>query len=91
MNVIRLHDKTSHGGEVADVTATHFTVDGVAVARVGDKCSCPFHGPGTIVEGDNRHTVNGVPVAYHGHKTSCGALLIATDANYSRTCPRAHG
>lgn len=84
MNVIRLHDKTTHGGEVANVTATYFTVDGLGVARVGDLCSCPLHGPGTIVEGDERHTIDGVGVAYHGHKTSCGAMLIATDNNYSR-------
>ena len=40
MNVIRLNDPTSHGGKVDNVAATHFTVGGVAVARVGDTCSC---------------------------------------------------
>ena len=43
-NVIRLNDPTSHGGKVESVTANHFTVQGIAVARVGDPCSCPIPG-----------------------------------------------
>jgi len=84
-NIIRLNDPTSHGGKVASVSATHFTVGGVAVARVGDTCTCPVHGPGTIVEGSAHHTIGGVSVAYQGHKTSCGAALIATAKAFS--CP----
>ncbi len=83
-NVIRLNDPTSHGGKVDSVTATHFTVGGIAVARVGDKCTCPRHGPSTIVEGAQYHTINCIPVAYEGHKTSCGAELIPTTANFKR-------
>lgn len=83
MNVIRLGDPTSHGGKVDNVAASHYTVGGIAVARVGDKCSCPLHGPGTIVEGNQHHTIDGIPVAYHGHKTSCGAVLTATVTNFS--------
>ncbi len=83
--VIRLNDPTSHGGKVANITATHFTVGGTAVARVGDKCTCPMHGPGTIVEGDPHHTIDGKQVAYEGHKTSCGATLISTVANFGQT------
>lgn len=84
-HVIRLNDPTSHGGKVESVSATHFTVGGLAVARVGDKCSCPLHGPGTIVEGDLHHTIDGIAIAYHGHKTSCGAVLAATANNFSAT------
>jgi uncharacterized Zn-binding protein involved in type VI secretion len=40
-NVIRLNDPTSHGGKVESVAATHFTVGGIAVACLGDKCTCP--------------------------------------------------
>ncbi len=54
------------------------------MARVGDECSCPLHGPGTIAEGDPHHTIDGIAVAYHGHKTSCGAVLSATADNFSR-------
>lgn len=82
-NVIRLNDPTSHGGKVASVAVTHFTVGGTAVARVGDKCTCPLHGPGTIVEGDATHTIDGIAVAYQGHKTSCGAVLTSTVSNFS--------
>ena len=81
-NVIRLNDPSSHGGKVTQVAATHFTVDGIAVACVGDTCSCPVHGEGKIVEGHSRHTINGVSVAYDGHRTSCGALLVSTVENF---------
>jgi len=81
--IIRLNDATSHGGKVVSVAAPHFTVDGIAVARVGDKTSCPVHGQGSIVEGETRHTIGGVPVAYEGHKTSCGATLLPGGARLS--------
>ena len=84
-NIIRLNDSTSHRGKVASVTATHFTVGGIAVARVGDKCTCPLHGDGTITEGDPHHTIDGIRVAYEGHQTSCGALLKSTVTNFSRS------
>jgi uncharacterized Zn-binding protein involved in type VI secretion len=82
-NVIRLGDATSHGGKVVSVSASHVTVEGIAVARVGDVCSCPIKGHDncTIAEGDPHHVVDGVPVAYAGHKTSCGAVLIASTGN----------
>lgn len=81
-NIIRLHDPTSHGGAVTTVAATSFTVGGIPVACVGDMCSCPVHGTGTIIEGDPHHTINGIPVAYDGHKTSCGATLTSTVTNF---------
>jgi len=79
-NVIRLNDPTSHGGTVVSVSATWFTVDGIAVARVGDQCSCPLpgHGVCVIIEGSSEHSIGGIPVAYEGHKTSCGAVLQST-------------
>lgn len=84
-NVIRLGDATSHGGKVESVSATHFTVDGIPVACVGDKCSCPIKGHDncTIAEGDPTHVIDGTAVAYDGHKTTCGATLTATIANFS--------
>ena len=83
-NVIRIGDPTSHGGKVEKVNATHFTVDGKAVACVGDICSCPINGHDncTIAEGDPHHVISGVAVAYDGHKTSCGAALIATTGSF---------
>jgi uncharacterized Zn-binding protein involved in type VI secretion len=83
-NVIRLGDPTSHGGKVESVSATHFTVGGIAVARVGDKCSCPIKGHDncTIAEGDPHHVIDGIAVAHDGHKTTCGATLMPTTGNY---------
>lgn len=77
--VIRLNDPTSHGGRVASA-APASTAMGVAVARKGDRCSCPLpgHGDCVIAEGDPDVLIDGVPVAFEGHRTSCGAVLITT-------------
>lgn len=83
--VIRLGDPTSHGGKVVSVSATHVTVDGIAVARVGDQCICPISGHQVciIAEGSSIYSIDGIAVAYEGHKTTCGATLIATVANFA--------
>lgn len=85
-NVIRVGDPTDHGGEVLASSAEHFTVDGRAVALKGDPCSCPKKGHDScaIAEGDPHHTINGVPVAYEGHKTTCGAVLQSTISTYAK-------
>jgi uncharacterized Zn-binding protein involved in type VI secretion len=84
--VIRVGDRTSHGGMVIASGAPQYVVDGIAVALQGDACVCPLkgHSPCTIAEGDPNHTINGVPVAYEGHKTTCGATLIATVPNFEK-------
>lgn len=78
-NVIRLGDATSHGGKVLAASGT-VSVQDVGVARKGDLCSCPVngHAPCVIVEGDPAVSIGGIPVAFHGHKTSCGATLISS-------------
>lgn len=85
-NVIRLGDPTSHGGKVISSSASYFQVDGVAIALVGDQCTCPIPGHQTclIATGNANHIVNGKPVAYHGDKTSCGADLISTIKTFER-------
>lgn len=85
-NVIRLGDATSHGGSVIAAGAMHYTVDGIPVARVGDRCVCPLKGHDncTIIEGDPLITVDGVPIAFNGHKTSCGAALLASTGRLGR-------
>lgn len=77
--VIRLNDPTSHGGKVVSASP-HSKVKGVAVARKGDACSCPKRGHSgcTIAEGDSKVLIAGVPVAFEGHKTTCGAVLMST-------------
>ena len=84
--VIRLGDPTSHGGNVVSATS-HYRIMGIQVARVGDSCTCPIpgHSGCTIVEGDPTHRIDGIPVAYEGHKTSCGAALIPTVPNFSKS------
>lgn len=83
--VIRLNDPTSHGGMVMQA-APNSTVLGIAVARKGDRCFCPLKGHEScvIAEGDPKVLVDGIPVAFEGHLTSCGAQLISTVANSGR-------
>jgi uncharacterized Zn-binding protein involved in type VI secretion len=77
--VIRLNDPTTHGGKVI-TASSNSKVLGVAVARKGDRCLCPLKGHENcvIVEGDSHVLIDGVPVAFEGHATSCGAKLIST-------------
>jgi uncharacterized Zn-binding protein involved in type VI secretion len=77
--IIRLNDPTSHGGRVI-AAAPNTQVMGKAVARKGDRCLCPLPGHTMcfIEEGDPEVTIDGVPVAFEGHKTTCGAALIST-------------
>lgn len=77
--VIRLADATSHGGKVIAASEAAF-VHGIAVARKGDACVCPVngHSPCVIAEGDPAVAVGGVPLAFQGHETSCGATLISS-------------
>jgi uncharacterized Zn-binding protein involved in type VI secretion len=51
---------------------------GQPVARVGDACACPVHGMCVIVAGHPTIKLDGVAVAFEGHRTSCGARLIST-------------
>jgi uncharacterized Zn-binding protein involved in type VI secretion len=83
--VIRLNDPTSHGGKVI-AAAPNSTVLGVAVARKGDRCFCPIkgHEACVIAEGDPKVLIDGVPVAFEGHATSCGAKLISSVSNSGR-------
>lgn len=65
--------------------ATHCTVNGIAVACVGDVCSCPIKGHHgcTIAGGSARHSINGIALAFEGDATTCGARLQAGGANLS--------
>jgi uncharacterized Zn-binding protein involved in type VI secretion len=74
--VIRLGDKTSHGGVVVE-GSPHSDSGGIPIARMGDKTVCPLHGPVPIITGDMTMMVDGKPVARNGDKTACGAVLIA--------------
>ncbi len=77
--VIRLGDPTSHGGRVMSAAPVS-KVLGITVARKGDQCLCPLQGHQNcrIAEGDLNVLIDGVPVAFQGHLTTCGATLIST-------------
>lgn len=74
--VILVGDMLDHGGSVVS-GSEQTSVDGMPVARVGDKVICSKHGPTTIVSGDGSVLVDGKPVARQGDKTGCGGSLIA--------------
>lgn len=86
--LILVGDKTDHGGTVIS-GAPGSDAGGKAIARVGDKVTCPHKGHGgttTIVSGDPTLMIDGMPAAREGDKTACGATLIAgqrvtTDGN----------
>ena len=77
--VVRLGDKTTHGGVVTSASPIH-TVRGIAIARVGDMVACPLpgHGSNPIIEGSPVFSIGGRKVALHGHKSACGCSLIAS-------------
>lgn len=77
--LIRLGDKTSHGGVVIEASQ-YSDSGGIPIARMGDKVACPIpgHGANPIISGDMTLIVDGKPAARHGDKTACGAVLIAS-------------
>ena len=74
-------DKTDHGGVV--IAGSPVTdAGGKAIARIGDKVSCPKHGHGqngntVIASGDPTCLIDGQAAARHGDKTACGATLLS--------------
>jgi len=73
-------DTTSHGGQVISGSPSSTWGRGeIPIARKGDKVTCPKCEPHIfeIAEGCNDSLDFGAPVALEGHKTTCGAVLIA--------------
>ena len=84
LKIITVGDKTDHGGTVIS-GSPHHDVRGRAIARLGDKVSCPQvypggkpHGINKIVTASKTFTVNGVAVALEGCTTECGCKLIGS-------------
>ncbi|MFP5390737.1 MAG: PAAR domain-containing protein [Gammaproteobacteria bacterium] len=76
--IIRMGDRTSHGGTVISGDLT-WTIYDKAVARAGDLTVCPkCKGIFPIKEGAADLTSFGQSVAREGDKTACGASLIAS-------------
>lgn len=76
--IIRLGDKTTHGGTVVEAfPVNRADVYGIPPAGLGHLTICPLHpGPHRIAEGVASFTVDGIPVAVEGMITTCGAALI---------------
>ncbi|KPC52608.1 hypothetical protein WG78_12210 [Amantichitinum ursilacus] len=81
--VIRLHDKTDHGGEVISASST-MVVDNQPVALVGDQVSCPKKGHGVtqILPGMGTMMSDGQQVALDGFKAGCGCSLLSSTSGW---------
>lgn len=78
LGVIRIGDKTSHGGQVTSSQAA-FIVLGKQVAVAGDMTFCPkckgFF-PIKVSNSERQHHCKAV--AFQGDKSACGADLISS-------------
>ncbi|WP_075792852.1 PAAR domain-containing protein [Massilia putida] len=77
-NVVRLNDKTDHGGQVISASSGT-TVMGVVAALQDDMTHCPKCKGDFAIKTDGtgaRH--EGKSYAYDGDVTECGARLIAS-------------
>ena len=78
--IIRLGDRTSHGGTVLEAFPT-FSVYGKNAAGLGHKGYCPqCKKEFVIVAAAKSFTFLGKNVAVEGMQTSCGAVLIASQS-----------
>lgn len=75
--VVRLGDKTSHGGVVISASST-FDIMGRSAALLNDTVSCPKHGNNAITECSFDYDENGRGIVYEGCKTACGAIVYAS-------------
>ena len=76
--VIRLGDKTSHGGHVL-TAASGTVVSGKPAALAGDMTFCPkCKGQFPIESGASGNTHAGQEYAYDGDSTACGAKLASS-------------
>ncbi|SPL69679.1 pesticin C-terminus-like muramidase [Acinetobacter stercoris] len=65
------------GGGVVLTGQDSFKIEGIPVACVGDKATCPLHKTvSTIISGDQYMKVQGKPMARAGDGLSCGCTLL---------------
>lgn len=69
-------DTTTSGGTVPETGST-IDIDGLPIARVGDKVICGRHGPTVIVSGDPTQIDDNKPWAREGDKCACGCALMS--------------
>ncbi|MBB3256008.1 putative Zn-binding protein involved in type VI secretion [Paraburkholderia bannensis] len=76
-------DTTSHGGRVISGSpSSTWSAANIPIARKGDQVTCPLCAPHLfeIAEGLEGCEDFGQLMAIEGHKTTCGAILIARPA-----------
>ncbi|MEY8709132.1 MULTISPECIES: PAAR domain-containing protein [Mangrovibacter] len=75
-HIVRQDDTLlEYGGRVL---AGHNLCFGKGIACVGDPVMCNRHGLTVIAEGSTLSTLNGVPIALHGHRCACGCTLVSS-------------
>jgi uncharacterized Zn-binding protein involved in type VI secretion len=76
--VIRLNDKTDHGGHVTAASSGSIVM-GIAAALAGDMTHCPQCKGDFPIKPDGAGAKHeGASYAYHGDLTGCGARLISS-------------
>ena len=76
--VIRLGDATDHGGKVTSASSSS-TVMGKTAALADDVTFCPKCKGSFPIKPDGAGAKHmGIPYAYDGDKTACGARLITS-------------
>lgn len=78
-NVVRLGDKTTHGGSVITASSTSI-IEGKPVALIGDLVSCPKkgHGVNKIIEGAKHCFSDGKPIVIDYCLCECGCKVISS-------------
>ncbi|PXX91375.1 PAAR domain-containing protein [Halomonas heilongjiangensis] len=89
MDLAKIGDKVAcscKGGPNRIVSgASMAQVDGIPIARVGDKSSCGA----TITAGASWYSIEGSPAAIHGSATSCGGYVEAASTTITGSPTRA--
>ncbi len=80
--LVCLGDATTHGGKVISASSLMF-INGIQVALIGDRISCPEHGLNRIIEGDSTASEEGVFVVVDNCLCECGCRVISSYAENS--------
>ncbi|RZT36759.1 PAAR domain-containing protein [Cupriavidus agavae] len=80
MDFIRLGDTTTGDGVVISASEA-MMYDGRKLARKGDRVTCMKHprvNPNVIIEGDASMKDEGIPLARHLYRVTCGCQVISS-------------
>lgn len=78
--VAHIGSPISHGGAVVE-GSENVNVNGIPVARVGDKVICDLHFTQLVASGSATVSANGKAVARVGDTVSCGATILDGSPN----------